>query len=107
MELKNYRKRIEYLLSIHEKARDNDGVLIAHYLNTFCPSLVDLNSKGEKTVMLKNFKKMPSFENIRRARQIVQNTKGLYLPLTEKVLKARRIKEKNFKDCEVREAKYD
>ena len=44
-------------------------------------------------------------ESIRRVRQIIQNSKHELIPTNAIVRKARGIKEKNYRDCEIREAK--
>jgi hypothetical protein len=44
-------------------------------------------------------------ENLRRVRQIIQNENEMYQPTDPKVRKARGIKEKNWREAEIREAK--
>jgi len=104
-ELKTYKQKVRVILEQYERARNNDGVLMAHYINTYHPGLVSIDQDGDVTIKLKNFTSLPPLENIRRSRQIIQNDDGEFPPTDPKVVKARRIKEKNWNDCEVREAK--
>lgn len=103
-ELKTYKQRVRYLLAKHPKARDSDGTLIAHYILRYHPSLVE-NKDTVPTLPLKNIKHLPPFENIRRSRQLIQNVDGQYLPTSIEIAKARGIKEENWRNAEVREAK--
>lgn len=108
-ELKHYRQKVESILRDHEAARNNDGTLYAYFISKYCPHLVAHIHEGfaESTpaVPLKNFKNLPPMENIRRSRQIIQNDNNLYLPTDPMVRKARKIKEENWRNAEVREAK--
>lgn len=60
---------------------------------------------GDWCIKLKNLKHLCSWQSIRLARQIIQNEHGLLVPTDPKVLKTRKIKEKNIRDAEWREAK--
>lgn len=102
--LATYKERVRILLEKYEKARNNDGTLLAYYINTYHKHLVIPDSDGEPSIKLRNLKHLPPIENIRRSRQLIQNTDGEYLPTDHMVCKARRIKERNWRDAEVREA---
>ena len=104
-ELKHYRQKVETILRDHENARNNDGSLYAHFLSKYCSHLIVTDANGEKAIALKNFRNLPPMENIRRSRQIIQNDNNLYLPTDPEVRKARKIKEENWRNAEVREAK--
>ena len=104
-ELKTYKQKVEKILKDYEKARNCDGTLIAHYLNTYHNRLLHMDVDGDSCLKLKDFQHLPPFENIRRSRQIIQNDDGNYPPTDPEVIKARKIKERNWRDCEVREAK--
>tara|TARA_R100001086_G_scaffold118472_2_gene60888 strand:- start:1487 stop:1819 length:333 start_codon:yes stop_codon:yes gene_type:complete len=103
-ELKTFKERVALILKEHEAARNNDGTLMAYYIDRFHSDLVHKAEKLGKVIPLSNMKYLPPFESIRRVRAIIQNVDGKYLPTDEKVIKARRIKEANMRDCEVREA---
>lgn len=105
-ELKTTKQKVEKILKEFEKARNSDGTLIAHFLNTFSKKYVHNDKDGEPCIKLRDFKNLPSFENIRRSRQIIQNDDGNYPPTDPEIIKKRNIKEKNWRDCEVREAKH-
>lgn len=96
-DLRGYRHKVESILRDHEKARNNDGVLYAHFINKYCGNLISLNQNGEKSIALKDFYRLPPMENIRRSRQIIQNDHNMYLPTDPAVLKARKIKEANIR----------
>lgn len=103
-QLKHYKKRVHDLLEKHPKARDNDHTLLAHYVYTHQKSLVHYTADGEPYVKLKDFKKMPPAQTLVNNRKVIQNTEGKFLPTKTEVRKARRIKEKNIRDAEWREA---
>lgn len=104
MELKGYKERVWKILEDHPNARNNDGTLIAYYLFTFHHHLVVDDVDGQPALKLKNFKNIPPMESITRARRIIQNNDNMFLPTIPAVLKARGLKEKNYRDAEVREA---
>lgn len=111
MNLKTFKQRVAWILERSEKARNNDGYLYAQYINKFENKYVfeipDPENDGKfiKVIALKSFEHLPPSENIRRPRQIIQNNDNKYLPTEEKVRKARNIKELNWTNIEVREAK--
>lgn len=104
-ELKTYKQKVRYILEYVPQTRNDDGLLFAHYVNHFYPQLVRRMEDGHKYVALKHFKDLPSFETIRRCRQIIQNDNGDFIPTDPKVIKGRGIKEENWRNAEVREAK--
>ena len=104
-ELKTYKERVRSILELHENARNNDGSLYACYLNKYHHGLVQKDSADYPVIRLTDFRHFPPMENIRRSRQLIQNGDNEYLPTDPKVRKARRIKEENWTNCEVREAK--
>lgn len=103
-ELKTYKQKVARVLAKWESARNNDGSLYAHYVNTYCPSLVRKDEDGKPSIRLEDMKHLPSPDTVGRCRQIIQNVDNLYLPTDPKVRKARKIKEENYTNCEVREA---
>lgn len=103
-ELKKYKEKVYEILRDSEAARNNDGVLMAHYINIYHPNLVKLDEEGDKVIKLKSLRLLPPLENIRRVRQIIQNVNNDFLPTDAKVRKNRRIKEENWRQYEVREA---
>ena len=103
-ELKTYKQKVARLLAKWERARNDDGVLYAHYINTYHPSYVHRDAEDKPYVRLEDLKNLASPDTINRCRQIIQNVDGLYLPTDPAVRKARKIKEENYRNCEVREA---
>jgi len=105
MHLKTYKEKVHHILKTHENARNHDGSLVAHYVNTFHHNLVIKDSDGDAAIKLRNLKSMPSIESIIRSRRLVQNDDGEFIPTIPAVIKARQIKEKNYREAEVREAR--
>lgn len=105
MRLRTYKDRVMYILEKSVDARNNDGVLMAHYIATFHSNLLVRDVIGDQAIPLKRLKDLPPIENLRRSRQIIQNDNNMYLPNDPKVRKARKIKEENWRQAEVREAK--
>lgn len=104
-QLKDYKGKVHKIMEEVEQARNNDGVLIAHFLHRHCTRFLTKDANGEWAIPLKNLKHLPPFETIRRTRAIIQNDNNELLPTSEAVRKARGIKEENWRNCEVREAK--
>lgn len=103
-ELKNFKSKVKYILENYENARNNDGSLYAHFIKIYCSKLIVTDGEGVDMLPLKNFKLLPPMENIRRCRQIIQNDNQMLQPTDPLVRKARKIKEQNFREAEVREA---
>ncbi len=104
-ELKTYKQRVGEILRLSVDSRNDDGVLFAHYINKYHPELITESIYDQKCIELRNFTNLPPMENIRRSRQLIQNGDNQYLPTDEEVREARGIKEKNWTNVEVREAK--
>ena len=104
MELKHYKEKVQKILEDHEQARNNDGTLIAYFVKKHCKTLLVVDPDGNEMLALKNFKNLPPMESIVRARRIIQNTNQILIPTDPRVSKARRIKEENYRNAEVREA---
>lgn len=104
-QLKDYKQKVRMVLEAHPQARNSDLTLMAHYLHTFRRHLVEYDSEGKPYLYLNKFKEMASPETLIRARRIIQNDDNEFLPTSPAVRKARRIKEENYRNAEVREAK--
>jgi CO dehydrogenase nickel-insertion accessory protein CooC1 len=105
MELRHYKEKVQKILEEHEQARNNDGTLIAHFVKRYYKTLLVVDPDGNEMLPLKNFKHLPPMETITRARRIIQNDNHMLIPTDPNVAKARRIKEENYRNAEVREAK--
>ena len=103
-ELKGRAQKVFKIMERHEQSRNNDWTLMAHYINTYYPRLTT-TIDGDIAIKLKDLKKLPSWQSIRLSRQIIQNEHGKLLPTDPKVRKIRKIKEKDIRECEWREAK--
>lgn len=88
----------------HEKARNNDWTLMAHYMLRYYKKILFQDEQGHWAIRLRDLQHLCSFETLRRSRQIIQNDHMLLIPTDPKVRKARKIKEKNMREAEVREA---
>lgn len=102
--LRDVKDKVYKILQKSENARNNDGSLNAHFLAEHCKQFIHKDLDGNDVVALKDFKHLPSFESLRRSRQIIQNDDGEFLPTMQSVRKARRIKEEQWRNWEVREA---
>ncbi len=103
-ELKHVKVKVRTVLATKKHTRNNDNALTAEYIKRFYKQHVYRDRSGNLVVRLKDFKKLPTLESIRRCRAIIQNVNKQYLPTDAKVRKARRIKEKTYHNVEVREA---
>jgi len=103
-ELKTFKQKVADILKEKPATRDSDSLLYAHYIFRFHKSVVKMNEEQKPYIMLADLNNLPPSETIRRCRQIIQNNDNLYLPTTLAVRKARKIKEENYRDAEVREA---
>lgn len=113
MELKDYKHQVKEIMREHKQARNSDWTLLAHYISKHRPELVHYTQPDERQkasivcVPLNKFKYFPSAETLIRARRIIQNEDCILLPTDPEVVKARGIKEKNYREAEVREAVED
>ena len=105
MELKKVQKRVYEILHDQENARNSDKSLLAVYIWRYCKKLLTGLGTDDPKLPLKNFDKLPSIKSIMRARRMVQNEKGEFLPTSKQVRKQRRIKEEEYRTKEVPEAK--
>lgn len=103
-ELKTFKQKVADILKEKPATRDSDSLLYAHYIYRFHNHLVRKDSEDKAVIRLADLDHLPPSETIRRCRQIIQNNDNLYLPTTLAVRKARKIKEENYRDAEVREA---
>ncbi len=108
MALKHYKDKVRKILETKEGARNDDGVLLAYMIRDHAGEFVQKDADGRMCIRLKDLGEITAkvnFESVRRSRQLVQNEDGEFLPTDPGVIKERKIKEKNYRDCEVREAK--
>jgi hypothetical protein len=95
--LDTVKENVIMLLKVDERCRNDDKWLEFRYARDI-----------QKLTTLDNFeewKKLPSFESIRRVRQFIQNTAGLFLPTEESVRVERGIKQEIFIKW-IREERY-
>lgn len=96
-ELKVLIQQVEYVLSVHEPARNNDKALVWRVW-------MEYYGVGY-SISYSRFEDLPSSDIITRCRRIIQNERGLYPPTNPEVLKERQkhIKEVKEQLQEVRE----
>ena len=104
-QLKFFKDKVRSILKRHEKTRNNDHRLLAQYVYEFRKGIISQTADGEPCVKLADFEKMPPSQTLVNNRKIIQNHDGEFIPTDPKVRKARRIKEKNIRNAEYREAK--
>jgi len=102
--LRDYKSKVRAILEEFPNARNNDGVLIAHFLYKHHRHLLRRDTDGNICIPLKYLKDVSPLNTITRARRIVQNDDGEFLPTSAQVRKLRRIKEEQWRNWEVREA---
>lgn len=93
--LKTLKSQVEYVLQKYPEARKNDTDLTWVIWVLFFPKLVSKNESWEFVVRLKDLKKLPKEDNVKRIRCVFQNDKGKYLPDWETYSKRMR-NSKNF-----------
>ena len=85
--------RVLWLLENYPMTRNDDVYLWILYIRFFHPR----GSRYIKWIPGDEIKRMPRPESIRRARQYIQNTLGLYPPTDPKVIKRRRRAEEAYR----------
>jgi len=102
--LKTYKEKVFKILKDHMLSRNDDGLVIAYYIKYHQANLVTLDiNRTDRCIKLKDFIHLDPIENITRARRIIQNEDGHFLPTDPAVRKQRKIKEKEMPE-QVREA---
>jgi len=89
--LQTVKDRVEYILKRYPNARNSDFYLTILYIRRFIPELARYIGYIPYEVIRKY---EGLFESIRRSRQYIQNTLGLYPPTDPEVLEKRMKKEK-------------
>jgi hypothetical protein len=98
-ELLGLGKTILGIMSQYPKARDDDMYLILHVWMALHPSKI-FQYEERQCVKLKDIHELfESPESIRRTRQKIQNDLGLFPPTSYQVMKARRMKEENWREA--------
>lgn len=89
--LKTIKERVEYILESYPSTQGDDRLLQYRYIQIFVP---------EVRITFKQFKalrEMPAPETISRARRIIQNKEGRFLP-RERTLRKRNRREEIIRD---------
>lgn len=92
--------KVKEVLRILPHTRNNDAALVTAVWSLFYSnysSTVDGITAFSVDNIITLGGKLAKFESIRRARQIIQNDEGLYLPTIWKVARGRRINEDKWK----------
>ncbi len=79
--LAEVQERVEHVLRVDERSRNDDKWLIYLVLRSYTNIFIPYD----------DFRKLPSFESISRVRRKFQNNAGLYLPTDPKVQKKRNL----------------
>lgn len=86
-EFRTIKKQVEKALKENESARNDDKYLtwlvLRNYTNIY--------------IKFTDFNKLPSFETIRRMRQVIQNKEKRLIPTDPKVIKKRQQREKEIR----------
>ena len=94
--MKTIKNKVENILKNFPQTRASDDKLIARYIFEYHKNMVDLLG-DDAVIKLKDLAKLPSFETIRRSRQLIQNTEKKYQP-EPKVIEYRREQEQSMRD---------
>jgi len=105
MRLKDYKAKVRIILRDYPETRNSDTALVARFIHTYLKQFVTQSVDGYAAVELRKFMHLPPINSITRARRIIQNDDGEFLPTIKAVREKRRIKEEDYRNWEVREAK--
>jgi len=88
-------ERVEFLLSRYPACRNSDIYLVLVYWYIYHP---EFRKYLRKFIPYDVARRLTPPETIRRARQYIQNTLGLYPPTDPEVIKKRRKKEQEYRE---------
>lgn len=100
-EIKNLRKKIEYVLENFPKGRDSDQWLTLKIWALYYPDYIKVDKgtvNDRKFVYLEDIMSLPREDNVKRIRAVIQNVEKRYLPTSWKVAKQRKINEEEWKE---------
>jgi hypothetical protein len=92
-ELKN---QILNILREIPETRNSDITLSIELWKRYHPEYIKKNNTGELGIWLKDLYNLPSQDNVKRIRALVQNEEGKFLPTSWEVAKQRKIKEEEW-----------
>lgn len=90
-ELKRVKEIVRKILAEDEKARNSDKYLTYKVMKQFT----------NIAIPFEEFEKIPTFESVRRTRQILQNREHLFMPTDEDIIQKRKSRQKEFKEWSV------
>jgi len=97
-QLRTIKQRIEYILNDSEQSRNYDKVLYLSYIQKFHPSCIEWSNKREDFyISFKGYMILPNYATIKRLRAIIQKKEGKFLPTDAKIIRLRRMQQKQMK----------
>lgn len=90
------KQQVLEILKTDEKSRNSDDRLYQMILYVYNRHLLFQNQNGDWAITLKNIPEAPNKSDLQRYRAYWQNSRGMFLPTAQQVLKLRRIKESNL-----------
>lgn len=88
MQIKHQTLRI---LQDMPESRNSDITLMIEIWKRYYSSSIKVNSDGQLGIFLDSLYSLPTQDNIKRVRAIIQNVEGRFLPTEEKIRRQRRI----------------
>lgn len=85
----NLKEKVLYILEEEPDTRNNDKLLTIRIWEHFYPSIVKKSKDGRSAILLDDMFSLPSQDNIKRARAIIQNDEGKF-KATDMFVKIRR-----------------
>lgn len=93
MAINTTKNQVLHCLMKYREARDSDITLLHKVWETYYAKYLKMGKDGEVGVYLKDMFNLPTHDNIKRLRAIIQNVEGRYLPTSLEVAKQRKINE--------------
>jgi hypothetical protein len=98
MKRNELKQQILHILRKIPETRDSDITLMIDLWKEFYPSYIKKNSTGDLAIFLPSLYKLPSQDNIKRIRAVIQNEEGILLPTSWIVAKKRKISEIEWRE---------
>lgn len=90
--------QVEIILNDFPPTRDNDITLMIALWKKFYSAHIKVTSTNESGIYLKSLYTLPTQDNIKRIRALLQNDEHRFLPTDSRVRRKRRIKEEEWRN---------
>ena len=89
--------QVEITLKDYPESRNSDVTLTIALWKKFYSAHIKVTSTNEHGILLKSLYTLPSQDNVKRCRAMIQNDEHRLLPTDSRVRKTRRIKEEEWR----------